>query len=342
MVGSELKDPRLGFVTVTRVELAHDLGHVKVHVGVLGGEGERERSLAALRSAAGFVRRELGRRLRIHHAPEVDFRYDKGLDATDRVARLLREDAAAARPRRGRGARRERGLRAVDGVLVVDKPEGPTSHDVVDLVRRALGTRRAGHTGTLDPFATGVLPVCVGPGHPARPLPLRRREGLRRARPPGLRHHDRRPDGGAVSEPRPVRASTEEVEAALAAWSGPTTRCRPRSRRATRAAGGSTSSPGEGEAVPRVATPVTVHAADLLSRDGDDTRGRRALLARDLRPGPRPGPGRAARDGGAPRGAPAHPFGRVRPLEGGGGGRSRRGGRAGDPAARPSSSTCPR
>ena len=48
------------------------------------------------------------------------------------------------------------------GVLVVDKPAGPTSHDVVDRVRRALGVRRVGHTGTLDPFATGVLPVCVG------------------------------------------------------------------------------------------------------------------------------------------------------------------------------------
>jgi tRNA pseudouridine55 synthase len=47
-------------------------------------------------------------------------------------------------------------------VLVVDKPAGPTSHDVVDHVRRSLRVRRAGHTGTLDPFATGVLPVCVG------------------------------------------------------------------------------------------------------------------------------------------------------------------------------------
>lgn len=50
----------------------------------------------------------------------------------------------------------------MDGVLVVDKPEGPTSHDVVDRVRKALGLRRVGHTGTLDPFATGVLPVCLG------------------------------------------------------------------------------------------------------------------------------------------------------------------------------------
>jgi len=46
--------------------------------------------------------------------------------------------------------------------LVVDKPAGPTSHDIVDRVRHLLGTRRVGHTGTLDPFATGVLPVCVG------------------------------------------------------------------------------------------------------------------------------------------------------------------------------------
>jgi ribosome-binding factor A len=98
MISTELKDPRLGFVTVVRVELAHDLGYARVHVGVLGDEKEREKSLVALRSAAGFVRRELGRRLRIHHTPEIDFRYDKGLDATDRVARLLQEDAAREKP----------------------------------------------------------------------------------------------------------------------------------------------------------------------------------------------------------------------------------------------------
>jgi len=50
----------------------------------------------------------------------------------------------------------------LSGVLVVDKPAGPTSHDVIDRVRAALGEKRAGHTGTLDPFATGVLPVCLG------------------------------------------------------------------------------------------------------------------------------------------------------------------------------------
>src|SRR6476660_433672 len=50
----------------------------------------------------------------------------------------------------------------MDGVIVIDKPVGPTSHDVVSRVRRAIGERRVGHTGTLDPAASGVLPLVVG------------------------------------------------------------------------------------------------------------------------------------------------------------------------------------
>ena len=52
---------------------------------------------------------------------------------------------------------------AVSGILLVDKPEGPTSHDVVRVARRSLQTRRVGHTGTLDPFASGLLVLCTGP-----------------------------------------------------------------------------------------------------------------------------------------------------------------------------------
>jgi len=89
IVASELKDPRIGFVTITRVEVAHDLGHARVLFSVLGDEVARERSIAALQRATGFVRREIGRRLRIRIVPEIEFRYDKGIDATDRVARLL-------------------------------------------------------------------------------------------------------------------------------------------------------------------------------------------------------------------------------------------------------------
>ena len=49
-----------------------------------------------------------------------------------------------------------------DGILNLDKPKGPTSHDVVDRVRKLTGVRRVGHAGTLDPLATGVLLVCIG------------------------------------------------------------------------------------------------------------------------------------------------------------------------------------
>lgn len=97
MLLSEVKDRRLGFVTVTRVELSADLQHARVLVGVLGPQAERERTLLALRGAAGFFRREVGRRLRLRVAPEVEFRYDPGLEATERVARLL-EETAASRP----------------------------------------------------------------------------------------------------------------------------------------------------------------------------------------------------------------------------------------------------
>jgi ribosome-binding factor A len=86
-----LKDPRVGFVTVTRTEMTPDLRTVRVHVGVLGDANQRTRTLQGLAQAAGFIRRELGRRLSIRHTPEVSFHYDEGLDATERVARLLDE-----------------------------------------------------------------------------------------------------------------------------------------------------------------------------------------------------------------------------------------------------------
>jgi ribosome-binding factor A len=98
IVASELKDPRLGFVTVTRVELTPDLRYARVYVGALGEEGEGGASLVALKKASGFVRSLLGRRLRVRFTPEIDFRYDRGLEATDRVARLLDEDREREAP----------------------------------------------------------------------------------------------------------------------------------------------------------------------------------------------------------------------------------------------------
>jgi ribosome-binding factor A len=91
MISSEVKDPRIGFVTVTRVSLGPDLRQARIFVGVLGTEKQRQASLVGLKQASGFMRRALGQRLRLRHTPELVFQYDEGLDASDRVARLLDE-----------------------------------------------------------------------------------------------------------------------------------------------------------------------------------------------------------------------------------------------------------
>ena len=92
LVARELKDPRIGgFVTITRVDVAADLTHAKVYVSVLGDEKQKKDTLVGLTAAQGFVRREVGRRMRMRVMPDIQFVYDKGIDATDRVARLLDE-----------------------------------------------------------------------------------------------------------------------------------------------------------------------------------------------------------------------------------------------------------
>ena len=86
---AQLKDPRIGFVTVTRVAVTADLRSARVYVGVLGDAEKQRKSMEGLEQASGFVRRELGRRLSVRHTPELSFRYDSGLEATDRVAKIL-------------------------------------------------------------------------------------------------------------------------------------------------------------------------------------------------------------------------------------------------------------
>ena len=79
----------------------------------------------------------------------------------------------------------------MDGLLVIDKPTGPTSHDVVARIRRVLGERRIGHTGTLDPAASGVLPLVLG-----RATRLARSRAVRRDGPAGRRERITMTAGG--------------------------------------------------------------------------------------------------------------------------------------------------
>jgi len=76
MLIKEIKDPRIGFVTVLDVEVAPDLSHASVFFTVYGSDGERENTLVGLKSTASYMRREMGRRLHLKRIPELHFRYD--------------------------------------------------------------------------------------------------------------------------------------------------------------------------------------------------------------------------------------------------------------------------
>lgn len=97
-LASKMKDPRVGFVTVTRVELSHDLTFARVLVSVLGSEEEKKQTMRALEKAAGFFRRGIAQAIRMRLAPEIVFKYDHGLDAADRVAAILEEEKTRDRP----------------------------------------------------------------------------------------------------------------------------------------------------------------------------------------------------------------------------------------------------
>lgn len=90
-LAGDLKDPRVGFVTVTDVRTSPDLSHAHVHVSVLGDERQREASMQGLRSAHGFLQRRIAAELRLKRTPTLDFHYDATTDKAMRVQRLLSE-----------------------------------------------------------------------------------------------------------------------------------------------------------------------------------------------------------------------------------------------------------
>ncbi len=85
----ELKDPRIGFVTVTRVEVTADLQHAAVYFSLLEGHGTPAGTEAGLKSAAGYIRRLVGERLKLRFTPEIRFRADPSVSESIRMSKLL-------------------------------------------------------------------------------------------------------------------------------------------------------------------------------------------------------------------------------------------------------------
>ncbi|MDR0635385.1 MAG: 30S ribosome-binding factor RbfA [Azoarcus sp.] len=98
LIQLEMKDPRVGFVSITDVELTPDYAHAKVFFTAMGGAGNAPAILDGLQRASGFLRRELGKRIRIHTLPELHFHYDRSVEEGSRLSQLIdqavREDEA--------------------------------------------------------------------------------------------------------------------------------------------------------------------------------------------------------------------------------------------------------
>lgn len=86
----ELKDPRIGFVTVTKVAVSDDLRVAKIYYSVFGGEREKGESYKGLESAKGYIKRELGKRIKLKYMPEITFIFDDSLEYGSHIEELLR------------------------------------------------------------------------------------------------------------------------------------------------------------------------------------------------------------------------------------------------------------
>ncbi|QOY34518.1 30S ribosome-binding factor RbfA [Anaerobacillus isosaccharinicus] len=87
----ELKDPRIGFVTVTGVEVTGDLQQATIYITVLGNEEQKEATLQGLSKATGFIRSEIGKRIRLRKTPELIFKFDESTEYGNKIATLLLE-----------------------------------------------------------------------------------------------------------------------------------------------------------------------------------------------------------------------------------------------------------
>lgn len=91
LIRSEVRDPRVGLATITAVEASPELDHARVYITTLGDDEEKEAAVEGLRSAAAFIRTQLGRRLHMRRIPELHFQVDRKLENALRIESLLRE-----------------------------------------------------------------------------------------------------------------------------------------------------------------------------------------------------------------------------------------------------------
>ena len=183
----DVHDPVLEghLITVPEVRMAPDLRMATIYVMPLGGRDIKD-VIDALERNKRFLRGEIAHRVNLKFAPELRFRVDERFDEAERIEKLLRTPAVqrdlkrderrtmthdelsapppapSTSPAKQRPQQFRREKRDVHGWIVLDKPVGMTSTQAVGAIKRLFSCKRAGHAGTLDPLASGCLPIALG------------------------------------------------------------------------------------------------------------------------------------------------------------------------------------
>ena len=258
LIRRELDDPRLGLSEHHRTSASPATSRTRRSISVCSaGTKTWVRRRSSLTRAAGRLRGELARTMTARTVPALEFLYDASLAEGARMDELIADGARAttSRGRDGGGgeelsaairiSRQAVGRawrRDVDGILLLDKPTGWTSNFALQRVKRLFRARKAGHTGSLDPLASGLLPLCLGEATKVsaflldadKRYPLRVVSASRRIQP--------MPTGRSSRRPRFLRRiATDFSVCSDRARTARSTRCRRCIRRSSTTAGASTS-----------------------------------------------------------------------------------------------------
>ena len=169
IIRRDVRNPHVNeLVTVTRVDITKDLHYAKVYISVIGTAEQKEETLEALQSAAGFIAVQASKEVVMRYFPALTFKIDDSVEKHMRIEELL---GKIAEEKGSRGEEQEPSddkhnhdfpVETASGILLVNKPKNKTSFSLVGALRRLLKVKKIGHAGTLDPFATGVMVMLVG------------------------------------------------------------------------------------------------------------------------------------------------------------------------------------
>ncbi|MBI3755088.1 MAG: 30S ribosome-binding factor RbfA [Deltaproteobacteria bacterium] len=91
MLFEEIHDPRIGFVTITKVAVSKDLRQAKVYFSIMGSNEEKKKTTEGLQSASGYLKREIGKRLKLRYFPDIVFKFDDSLEYASRIEEIIKE-----------------------------------------------------------------------------------------------------------------------------------------------------------------------------------------------------------------------------------------------------------